>query len=190
MPRALVDAIDRLDRAGRRQALRVLGRAAESSGFQAACEAEGRVLAGGRVPDEASCDMLARRIAAGGGEGAAGPDLTVCDGSLGGGRPEMAAAGELAGRVVAAGRRCSLTRSVLPEWAGRGTPRQAGHLAAHLEAECEGRAASKRANLPGRCAPKKVSTASAPPCAPALPRREARICETRAVINLNLPRFR
>lgn len=35
-----------------------------------------------------------------------------------------------------------------------------------------------------------VSTASAPPCAPALPRREARICEKRAVMNLNLPRFR
>jgi hypothetical protein len=60
--------------------------------------------------------------------------------------------------VVAAGRRCSLTGSVLPEWAGRGTPRQAGHLAAHLEAECEGRDASKRASLPGRCAPPQART--------------------------------
>ncbi len=82
MPRALVDAIDRLDRAGRRQALRVLGRAAESSGFEAACAAEERVLAGGRVPDEASCDMLARRMAAGLPGECAGPDLTVCDGFL------------------------------------------------------------------------------------------------------------
>ena len=82
MPQALVDAIDRLDKAGRRQALRVLGRAAESSGFEAACAAEERMFASGRIPDEASCDMLARRMAAGlPGEGA-GPDLTVYDGFL------------------------------------------------------------------------------------------------------------
>ena len=37
MPDALVDAIDQLDGAGRRKALRVLGRAAEASGFAAAC---------------------------------------------------------------------------------------------------------------------------------------------------------
>lgn len=82
MPQELVDAIDRMDKAGRRQALRVLGGAAESSGFEAACAAEGRVSAGGRVPGEASCDMLARRMATGAPDGDAGPDLAVYDGFL------------------------------------------------------------------------------------------------------------
>lgn len=81
MPAELVGAIDRLDKAGRRQALRVLGRAAEASGFEAACEAERRIFASGRVPDAASCDVLARRVAAGAGE-AGGPDLSVYDGFL------------------------------------------------------------------------------------------------------------
>ena len=83
MPQGLADAIDRLDKAGRGQALRVLGKCAEVSGFEAACEAEERVPASGRIPDEASADMLARRIAAGGREECAGPDLSVCDGFLG-----------------------------------------------------------------------------------------------------------
>lgn len=83
MPQGLADAIDRLDKAGRRQALRVLGKCAEVSGFEAACEAEERILASGRIPDEASADMLARRIAAGGREECAGPDLSVYDGFLG-----------------------------------------------------------------------------------------------------------
>jgi hypothetical protein len=64
----------------------------------------------------------------------------------------MAAADVLAERIVAAGRKRSLTRSVLLEWAGKGTPRHAECLAAYLEAECESRAASKRANLLRRCA--------------------------------------
>ena len=83
MPDGLVEAIDRCGKADRRQALRVLGRVAGVAGFGAACEAEERVFAGGRVPDEASCDILARRIAAGGKGGAAGPDLSVYDGFLG-----------------------------------------------------------------------------------------------------------
>lgn len=83
MPDGLVEAIDRCGKAGRRQALRVLGRVAGVAGSGAACEAEERVFAGGRVPDKASRDMLARRIAAGGEEGAAGPDLSVYDGLLG-----------------------------------------------------------------------------------------------------------
>ena len=82
MPEALVDAIDRLDRAGRRQALRVLGRAAEASGFAAACEAERRIFGEGRIPDEASCDMLARRIAQGRLDDGAGPDLAIYDGFI------------------------------------------------------------------------------------------------------------
>ena len=41
---------------------------------------------------------------------------------------------------------------MLAEWARRGTPRQVEYLAGYLEAECASREASKRANLPGRCA--------------------------------------
>ena len=82
MPDGLVDAIDQLDKAGRRQALRVLARTAEASGFKAACEAEEHILEGGRIPDEASADILARRIVAGRLEGGGGPDLAVYDGFL------------------------------------------------------------------------------------------------------------
>ena len=64
----------------------------------------------------------------------------------------MAAADALAQRVVAAGRRCSLTKSVLARWAKKGTPGQIEYLADYLEAECGSRDASKRANLLRRCA--------------------------------------
>ena len=64
----------------------------------------------------------------------------------------MAAPEGLAERVVAAGRRCSLTTAVLQEWSRRGTPRQVGYLAEYLEAECRSRDASKRASLLRRCA--------------------------------------
>lgn len=56
-----------MDSAGRRRTLRSIGRASESSGFEAACEAALRVVEGGRVPDDATVDVLARRIAGGGG---------------------------------------------------------------------------------------------------------------------------
>lgn len=81
MPPGLVEGIDRMDSAGRRRTLRSIGRASESSGFEAACEAALRVVEGGRVPDDATVDVLARRIAGGGG-GAGGADLSVYDGSL------------------------------------------------------------------------------------------------------------
>lgn len=67
-----------LTSAGRRRTLRSIGRASESSGFEAACEAALRVVEGGRVPDDATVDVLARRIAGGGG----GADLSVYDGFL------------------------------------------------------------------------------------------------------------
>ncbi len=57
----------------------------------------------------------------------------------------------LARRVVDAGRRCSLTTSVLEEWARRGTPRQVEYLAGYLEAERDSRDASRRAQLLRRC---------------------------------------
>lgn len=44
-------------------------------------EAALRVVEGGRVPDDATVDVLARRIAGGGGE-AGGADLSVYDGFL------------------------------------------------------------------------------------------------------------
>lgn len=82
MPEGLVAGIDRMDGAGRRQTLRPISRAAASSGFGAACDAALRVIEGGRVPDDATVDVLARRIAGGAGGGATGPDLTVYDGFL------------------------------------------------------------------------------------------------------------
>ncbi|WP_165443719.1 IS21 family transposase [Olsenella sp. Marseille-P4559] len=82
MPAALVGDIDRCDKAGRRRALRAIGRASEHSGFGAACEAAARIFGGGRVPDDASCDALARRVAAGGPEPGRA-DLAVYDGFLG-----------------------------------------------------------------------------------------------------------
>ena len=77
MPPGLVEGIDRMDSAGRRRTLRSIGRASESSGFEAACEAALRVVEGGRVPDDAAVDVLARRIGGGGGTG--GADLSVYD---------------------------------------------------------------------------------------------------------------
>ncbi|MFZ2755948.1 MAG: IS21-like element helper ATPase IstB [Atopobiaceae bacterium] len=55
------------------------------------------------------------------------------------------------GRVVAAGRECSLTKAILEEWSCRGTPRQVEYLASFLEAERSSREASKRAMLVRRC---------------------------------------
>ncbi|WP_417145805.1 hypothetical protein [Paratractidigestivibacter faecalis] len=81
VPPGLVEGIDRMDSAGRRRTLRSIGRASESSGFEAACEAALRVVEGGRVPDDATVDVLARRIAGGGG-GAGGADPSACDGFL------------------------------------------------------------------------------------------------------------
>ena len=48
----------------------------------AACEAEERIFGEGRIPDEASCDMLARRIAQGRLDDGAGPDLAIYDGFI------------------------------------------------------------------------------------------------------------
>lgn len=78
MPPALVEAIDRCGKADRRAALRAIARAAERSGFEAACGAAERLFASGRVPDDASCDMLARRAAGSSGPGGRA-DLSVYD---------------------------------------------------------------------------------------------------------------
>lgn len=78
MPAGLVSAIDRCGKADRRRALRAISRAAERSGFGAACAAAERIFASGRVPDDASCDLLARRVADGAAE-RGGADLAVYD---------------------------------------------------------------------------------------------------------------
>lgn len=82
MPSGLVRAVDRMDAAGRRRTLRSISRAAKASGFEAACRAAPRVVEGGRVPDDATVDVLARRIAGGGPEAAGGADFGICDESL------------------------------------------------------------------------------------------------------------
>lgn len=158
MPDGLVDAIDQLDKAGRRQALRVLAKTAETSGFKAACEAEEHILEGGRIPDEASADMLARRIAAGRLEGGSGPDLAAYDDLPARGAAWVAASDAMAERIVAAGRRCPPARAAPQGWASKGTPRQVEYLAGYLEAECQSRDAPRRASLLGRCALPQLKT--------------------------------
>ena len=44
----------------------------------------------------------------------------------------MPAGAELSRRVVEAGRRCSLTGSLLREWAGAGSPKQVEYLAGYV----------------------------------------------------------
>lgn len=78
MPPELVSAMDRCGQADRRRALRAISRASEASGFGAACAAAARIFGSGRVPDDASCDLLARRIA-GGAQEEGGADLAVYD---------------------------------------------------------------------------------------------------------------
>ena len=78
-------AIDSLDATGRRRILRAIERAAGPSGLEAACAAALRAVEGGRVPDDATVDVLARRIAAGGPAAEGGADLSVYDGFLKGG---------------------------------------------------------------------------------------------------------
>ena len=85
MPDGLVRAVDSLDAAGRRRVLRAIERASGPSGFGAACEAALEVIEGGRLPDDATVDALARRIASGALGEAGGADLAVYDGFLRGG---------------------------------------------------------------------------------------------------------
>ena len=66
--------------------------------------------------------------------------------------------GSLAARVAAAGRRCSLTGSLLADWGTRGTPRQVEYLAEYLEAECASRDASRRAQMLRKCALPQAKT--------------------------------
>ncbi len=56
----------------------------------------------------------------------------------------MAGDGE---RIVELGGRCSLTKSVLAEWASSGTPRQREFLLGYLEAEAASRDAARRSRM-------------------------------------------
>lgn len=147
MPPGTVEAIDRMDAAGRRRTPRSTERASAASGSEAACEAALGVVEGGRAPDGATVDALARRIAAVAGGAPTSPRAT---GSRG--RRRMAAGDALARGAVEAGGARSLTTAVLGERSGLGTPRRVGYLAGHPEAERASREASRRAALPGRCA--------------------------------------
>lgn len=143
LPPGPVEAIDRMDAAGRRRTPRSTERASAASGSEAALG----VLEGGRTPDGATVDALARRIAAVAGGAPTSPRAT---GSRG--RRRMAAGDALARGAVEAGGARSLTTAVLGERSGLGTPRRVGYLAGHPEAERASREASRRAALPGRCA--------------------------------------
>ena len=86
MPSGLVAAIDRMGAEDRRRTLRSISRAAEASGFGAACDAALMVVAGGRPAADASVDMAARRMASGA-PATGGADPSVYDGLAGrGGR--------------------------------------------------------------------------------------------------------
>ena len=78
MPDDLVAAIDRRGGPRARQAPGAIGRAAATSESGAACEAARGAFDGGRVPDGASCDVPARRVATGEHVGD-GVDLTAYD---------------------------------------------------------------------------------------------------------------
>ena len=78
VPPALREGLDRCGAEERRQVLRALRRAAESSGFEAAAQAAASIFESGRVPDAAGVDLLARR--APGAAPVAGGGLAVYDG--------------------------------------------------------------------------------------------------------------
>lgn len=52
--------------------------------------------------------------------------------------------------IIDVGTRCSLTRAVLEEWSGKGTPKMRKHLLEFLQAEADSRDAARRARLLGR----------------------------------------
>ena len=147
-PPGPVEAIDRMDAAGRRRTPRSTERASAASGSEAACEAALGVVEGGRAPDDATVDVLSRRIAAGSAAVAGAPASPRTTGSRG--RRRMAAGDALARRAVEAGGARSLTTAVLGERSGPGTPKQVEYLAGHPEAERTSREASRRAAPPGR----------------------------------------
>ncbi len=132
VPPALRDALDSAGLPERRTALRALARAAAGA----------RICASGRLPDDASCDLLAGRIASGEPDLSARADMSVYDGLIRG-VSWVATTAE----IVEAGSRCSLTRAVLRERAEAGTPRQMEYLLGYLEAEVASREASRRARL-------------------------------------------
>ena len=78
VPPALREGLDRCGAEERRQVLRALRRAAESSGFEAAARAAASIFESGRVPDAAGVDLLARR--APGAAPVAGGGLAIYDG--------------------------------------------------------------------------------------------------------------
>ncbi len=146
MPSGLVEAVDHMNPAGCRQTLRSISRAAETSGFEDTCGGDaahrrGQLGAERRDRGRARQENRRRRR---GGRGRRRPRRLQRV-------PEWSRVpcwlATRWRRVVDKGRRCSLSTSVLEEWARRGTPRQVEYLAGCLEAECGSRDASRRAQL-------------------------------------------
>ena len=81
VPPVLRDVLDRADVAARRQVLRAVSATSDSFGFDVAVGAAAEVCVRGALPDAASVDMVARRMAAGRSD-AGVTDLTVYDGFL------------------------------------------------------------------------------------------------------------
>ena len=131
MPDGLVEAIDRCGKADRRQALRVLGRAAGVAGFRGGLRGRGARVRRRRVPDEASCDILARHRR---GAREARRASTCCLRRVPrkGRRPEVAwqTSSPQGWSPPAGGARSRSPCS--PSGRGRGTPRQVETLAGYL----------------------------------------------------------
>lgn len=81
VPPVLRDVLDRADVAARRQVLRAVSATSDPFGFDVAVGAAAEVCVRGALPDAASVDMVARRMAAGRSD-AGVTDLTVYDGFL------------------------------------------------------------------------------------------------------------
>ena len=159
-------SIDAMESRERQRTLRLIHRASESAGFDAAARAAERLVEQGHGIDEASLMTLARRIAAGetphdepapdprrlrpvhaavrrpeGGmmtkPGTAQPDT----------RRRRASTGQLMDGIMGLARRLPLTRQVLADQLETATPAQMEFMHAWMNAEIDSREHSKRARL-------------------------------------------
>ena len=159
-------SIDAMESRERQRTLRLIHRASESAGFDAAARAAEHLVEQGHGIDEASLMTLARRIAAGetphdepapdprrlrpvhaavrrpeGGmmtkPGTAQPDT----------RRRRASTGQLMDGIMGLARRLPLTRQVLADQLETATPAQMEFMHAWMNAEIDSRERSKRARL-------------------------------------------
>ena len=184
-------SIDAMESRERQRTLRLIHRASESAGFDAAARAAERLVEQGHGIDEASLMTLARRIAAGetpydepapdprrlrpvhaavrrpeGGmmtkPGTAQPDT----------RRRRASTGQLMDGIMGLARRLPLTRQVLADQLETATPAQMEFMHAWMNAEIDSRERSKRARLLKQAGfPQTKTLDGYDRVAPALPRR-------------------